>query len=53
MGQYTFQTRFSYSLCLSILQKAVIIITRCIELTRIKSAYYIINKSIRVTQGNK
>jgi hypothetical protein len=30
--------------------------TKCIELTRIKSAYYsdyVINKSVRVTQGNK
>jgi len=35
---------------------AVIISTTCIELTRLKSAYYsdyIINKSVRVTQGNK
>jgi len=56
MGQCTFEIRFKYSVCLPILQKAVIFNTKCTELTRVKSAYYsdyIVNKSVRVTQGNK
>ena len=56
MGQCTFEVRFSYSVYLPILQRAVIVSTTCIELTRMKSAYYsgyIINKSVRDTQGNK
>jgi hypothetical protein len=55
MGQGTFEVKFNYVVCLQILQRAVIMSTKCIELTRIKSAYYsdYINKSVRVTQGNK
>jgi len=36
MGQCIFQVRFNYSVCLPILQRAIIISTKCIELKRIK-----------------
>jgi len=56
MGQCKFEVKFNYRVCISILQRAVVSSNKCIELTRIKSAYYsyyVINKSVRVTQGNK
>ena len=40
MGQCKFEVGFKYSIWIPILQRAVIISTKCIELTRIKSVYY-------------